>query len=175
MTINLTNFEYIDKGILLKFDRDFNHIKYIKLESKKFDLRDIKSESCKLDFERNEIKYSKKKDNLLLFTQETQDISTFVIIIIEEVDYKECYYSHLICNQSQLISNKNASNNTSNNANKQDLTEELLAKGMSMLLKDKMVDKMVDKGGIDKLTINKKKIDCPIKNENIFAQVSKKR
>ena len=199
MVIKLEFIENIDNGLKLKFNKSFKQIKFMKLEScQTLDFQE-------LDFERNEIKYSKEKDFILLFTQE---ISKFVIIVIEEIDRKQCYYSHYIQiknnNQSDTIKNENADSIDS----MKDITSELLAKGMSLILNKTSgqgtlnIDHVSGQGTLaePKLAFGKgtlnvdhvsglghvggqgsglkvkniNKIHCPIKNENIFAEVLKK-
>ena len=94
-----------------------------------------------------EIKYNKDKCNINLFISSQK----FFILLIKEIDHIPVIYSYYL-NLNQINNNYDVSNINSSQEN--------------ILLKAKE--------SLDTLSITSNYINCPIKNENIFAKITKK-
>ena len=213
-----------DNSIKVKFDRNFEQIKFVKMEC---------VGQGNMDCEEMEIKYSKPKDIINLFLNN----SRMIVILIKEIDNKQVLFSYYIEEQKQNneeVKIKQEENKVEAEQNKsvtptriitpkaarvtwtdefgnvhkeniplekpkdkvvqeqvvqeqvvqeqvvQEVVQEqvqeqvdqsiLLGHGLSILLKTQTTQAQT----INKQLINKQLIYCPIKNQNIFANVTKK-
>ena len=200
-----------DNSIKVKFDRNFEQIKFVKMEC---------VGQGNMDCEEMEIKYSKPKDIINLFLNN----SRMIVILIKEIDNKQVLFSYYIEEQKQnneevkikqeenkveaeqnksvtptrIITPKAARvtwTDEFGNVHKENIPLEkpkdkvvqeqvvqeqvvqeqvdqsiLLGHGLSILLKTQTTQAQT----INKQLINKQLIYCPIKNQNIFANVTKK-
>jgi len=91
MSIKVESYTVLENNIILKFNKSFTQINYIKLKSFS------KITNCgELDSEEFGIKYSKPKNTLNLFI--TSDCH-FLSILITNVDDNPLYYSYYLTNE----------------------------------------------------------------------------
>jgi hypothetical protein len=110
----------------------------------KMELLNHNSTDSTMESEEMEFKYTKNKSNINVFISS----KNFVILLIKEIDNIQVMYSYYL------------------NISKSSLKDEVLFSGLSSILKSQKINES---------TINcKKLIDCQIKNENIFAKITKK-
>lgn len=98
MSIKVESYTVLENNIVLKFNKSFTQINYIKLQS----FSKI-TDYGELDSEELGIKYSKPKDTLNLFI--TSDCH-FLSVLITNVDDKPLYYSYYLTNNDQISSAK---------------------------------------------------------------------
>jgi len=102
MSIKVESYKVLDNNIVLKFNKSFTKINYIKSQS----FSKISDTSVgELESEEFGIKYSKPKNTINLFI--TSDCH-FLSILITNVDDKQLYYSYYLTVGSHLqeINNK---------------------------------------------------------------------
>lgn len=100
MSIKVESYKVLDNNIVLKFNKSFTQINYIKCQSFS------KISGCgELDSEEFGIKYSKPKNTITLF--QPSDCH-FLSIVITNVDDKPLYYSYYLTVGSHLkeVNNK---------------------------------------------------------------------
>ena len=85
-----------DNSIKVKFDRNFEQIKFVKMEC---------VGQGNMDCEEMEIKYSKPKDIINLFLNN----SRMIVILIKEIDNKQVLFSYYIEEQKQNCVNEQES------------------------------------------------------------------
>jgi hypothetical protein len=95
MSIKVESYTVLENDIVLKFNKSFNQINYIKLQS----FSKI-TDYGELDSEEFGIKYSKPKDTINLFRQSD---CHFFLILITSVDDKPIYYSYYLINGTNKI------------------------------------------------------------------------
>lgn len=139
----------INNVINIHFNKSFKQIKFIKME--------LLNENCNdstMESEEMEIKYTKNKSNINVCISS----KNFVIILIKELDNVPVIHSYYL----------NISKTSSSSLCK----DEVLFSGLSTILKSQKINE----GSLATNVIdsNKKLIDCQIKNENIFAKITKK-
>lgn len=86
--MKINSYKISNNTIILHFDVSFTQVNYIKMES----VSSIDN-SGELECEEMEIKYSKKKNTLNLFTNESKNV---IVILITEMDKKSLCYSYYI-------------------------------------------------------------------------------
>lgn len=130
---------------MVYFDTPFKQINYIKMES---------VDNCgNLDCEEMEIKYSKRKNTLNLFTTGSSNI---IVLLITEFDKKDtCYAYHIKTTHKDTHKDTLPDNFDSN--------FDSIANGFTKLLKSGMGEEIQDQDHI-----------VPIKNQNIFAKIKRK-
>jgi hypothetical protein len=100
MSIKVESYTVLDNNIVLKFNKSFTQITYIKSQS----FSKISDTSVgELDSEEIGIKYSKPKNNINLFI--TSDCH-FLSILITNVDDKPLYYSWYLNELAKGTNNK---------------------------------------------------------------------
>lgn len=136
-------------GILL-FNKEFTHIKIQIIQNDTNENSNQKIKELLNDY--IEVKFSKSKRQLNVEINKTSDFFIFTII---EVDNKRVNKSFKVEN----ITNKSVTNEIANGI----VTNEIIQSGLSKLLQKSNV----------KINNNNKK-QCSIKNENIFAYITRK-
>jgi hypothetical protein len=137
----------INNVVNIHFNKSFKQIKFIKME--------LLNENCNdsaMESEEMEIKYTKNKSNINLCISS----KNFLIILIKELDNDPVMHSYYlnIPNSSSLCK------------------DEVLFSGLSTILKSQKINEGTLTTNV--IDSNKKLIDCQIKNENIFAKITKK-
>jgi hypothetical protein len=137
----------INNVVNINFNKTFKQIKFVKME-----LLNENSNDSTMDSEEMEIKYTKNKSNINVFISS----KNFITILIKEIDNVPVIYSYYL-NKLNISTNcENPFNSTIQN--------EVLFSGLSSILKSQKLNEYTEK----------KLIDCQIKNENIFAKITKK-
>ena len=137
----------INNVVNINFNKTFKQIKFVKME-----LLNENSNDSAMDSEEMEIKYTKNKSNINVFISS----KNFITILIKEIDNVPVIYSYYL-NKLKISTNcENPFNSTIQN--------EVLFSGLSSILKSQKLNEYTEK----------KLIDCQIKNENIFAKITKK-
>jgi hypothetical protein len=159
--MKVESYTVLENNIVLKFDKSFTQINYIKMQS----FSKITNYG-ELDSEEFGIKYSKPKDTLNLFI--TSDCH-FLSVLITNVDNKQLYYSYYL--------NDVGPNDTKLKDKSPVLSDVLESKknvkpSRFTLPKTIMNSKNYTRGVTDKK--ENEYIYTPIKNENIFAILKKK-
>lgn len=148
--MKIQSYDIENNTLVVYFDTAFKQINYIKMESSGSDL------SCgSLECEEMEIKYSKKKNTLNLFTNGSPHT---IVLLITEFDKRDTCYAYYI---------RSKSNDKGNAQNKDNIgvdNFDALAKGFTGLMKIGVSD--------DKTNDNQQ--ICSIKNQNIFAKITRK-
>lgn len=142
----------INNVINIHFNKSFKQIKFVKME--------LLNENCNhstMESEEMEIKYTKNKSNINVFISS----KNFVIILIKEIDNTQVIYSYYLNKLNTLPHYETQLNNNP-------IQNEVLFSGLSSILKSQKLNECA------KSFNNKKLIDCQIKNENIFAKITKK-
>lgn len=151
--MKLVSYKLLKETINLTFDKEFKQIKYLQFSSKENDNSD---NICELDCNKVEIKFSKAKSSINV----SKENCKFFIFYIKQIDNEKCNYVYYIKDDEQ--------NKETNNINEDESEDEdennLIGVGLSKLFS----------GGFEEKTIEKK-MECPIKNRNIFANIKKKR
>jgi hypothetical protein len=114
----------------------------------KMELLNENSNDSAMDSEEMQIKYTKNKSNINVFISS----KNFIVILIKEIDNVPVIYSYYL-NKLNIPTHYD---NTIQN--------EVMFSGLSSILKSQKINECIDK----------KVIDCQIKNENIFAKITKK-
>ena len=131
--------------ININFNKLFKQIKFVKME-----LLNENSTDATMESEEMEFKYTKNKSNINVFFSS----KNFVIILVKEIDNISVMYSYYLnISQSCSLGQEN----------------EVLFSGLSSILKNHHLHDCKDD-----YKDTKKLIDCQIKNENIFAKITKK-
>lgn len=141
----------INNVINIHFNKSFKQIKFIKME--------LLNENCNdstMESEEMEIKYTKNKSNINVCISS----KNFVIILIKELDNVPVMHSYYL-----NISNLSSSSSSL-------CKDEVLFSGLSTILKSQKINEGTLTTNV--VDSNKKLIDCQIKNENIFAKITKK-
>ena len=148
--MKIQSYDIENNILVVYFDTAFKQINYIKMESSGGD-----SECGNLECEEMEIKYSKRKNTLNLFTNGS---SNTTVLLITEFDKRDtCYAYYIKCKKSKGSIANSCMRNESDNF-------DALAKGFTTLLKKDISD--TSDMGNDKI--------CSIKNQNIFAKITRK-
>lgn len=166
--MKIINFTFSEDSLIVYFDVEFKQINYVKMESNGYSNHGV------LECEEMEIKYSKKKNLLKLFTNNTNDTNNIIILLITVFDNKDVCYSYYI---NRLDNNKpdannhlDTNNNSDTNNNENTMSNmDLMARGFTKLFKNEGEFHMNE----DKPTPLSLSI-FPIKNQNIFANIKKK-
>ena len=96
--MKINSYETLNNTIILHFDVSFKQVNYIKMES----VLSIDN-SGELECEEMEIKYSKKKNTLNLFINESTNV---IVILITEMDKRALCYSYYIRLENKNLSNR---------------------------------------------------------------------
>lgn len=143
----------INNMININFNKLFKQIKFVKMEL----LNDNSTDSTSMESEEMEFKYTKNKSNINVFISS----KNFVIILVKEIDNMPVMYSYYLIIENSSICKK----------------DEVLFSGLSSILKNQHLNVYKDDckdDYKDDCKDTKKIIDCQIKNENIFAKITKK-
>lgn len=155
--MKVTNFTFSDNRLVVYFDVDFKQINYIKMESIGNDYT--------LECEEMEIKYSKKKNTLNLFVHNGSKI---VVLLITIFDNKDVCYAYYMTRQINA------------NIGEKEDNMDMMTRGFTQLFKNGFGEN--NQSNIEKPSTiplqtstseNAVKV-CPIKNQNIFANIKKK-
>jgi hypothetical protein len=138
-----------DNTLTLSFDVSFRQITYVKMES------DEDTNCCHFECEQMEIKYSKKKNTLSLFIDNS---TNKIIIFFTKIDTRDTLFSYFIDIPQYRKSNAQETNTNA----------DLIERGFKKLMSGDI--KITQNNNDDKI----KTIVCPIKNQNIFAKVIRK-
>ena len=154
--MKITNFTFSDNSLIVYFDVDFKQINYVKMESQSTDSHGT------LECEEMEIKYSKKKNTLNLFIG---GVTNTIVLLITVFDNKDVCYSYYMKPKGEIHKDKQDKQDKQTNM-------DLMARGFTQLFKGEHCKSAeVDSSIIT--TENTVKL-CPIKNQNIFANIKKK-
>ena len=200
MKIQVLEYTVFKNRIVLRFDKTFQRINYIKMEQRDYNT----CNNCSLECEEMTIKYSKPTSTLNVFLhQDCQE----VVILITEIDNTEIHYAYkantgsaqntsdqrentIVQNTSDQRKNTIVQKETTKQQANQESNTDLMARGFQRLftgdikggivedkdlknIKDLGDDKNIRSGG--NLSATKQfSFLCPIKNQNIFAKVTKK-
>lgn len=144
--MKIKQYNFLPNSVVIHFDIAFKQINYVKMESSD----DVDLHGT-LECDEMEIKYSKRKNTLNLFINETTNM---IIVFITELDNKHVSYCYYIKRQNELLhSNVN-----------------FITNGLSKLLSNVKNDGDDDEKNPDENSITLH----PIKNQNIFAKIVKK-
>lgn len=145
--MKIESFTFFDNTLTLSFDVAFRQITYVKMESEE------DTDCCHFDCEQIEIKYSKKKNTLTLFVN---DSTSKIVIFVTKFDTRDILFSYFIDLQ-EYKKCKSQNRQPTTNA-------DLIERGFKQLMK----------GNTTQNNNVGKSITCPIKNQNIFAKVNRK-
>lgn len=157
--MKVTSFTFSDNSLIVYFDVDFRQINYIKMESQSNDSQGT------LECEEMEIKYSKKKNTLNLFISDT---ATKVVLLITIFDNKDVCYSYYMTRPNSGNKNDTLKPSSDNTLQSNNNGMDIMARGFTQLFKNN-----VEKDTTT-FTENFNIKVCPIKNQNIFANIKKK-
>lgn len=121
--MKIESYNIINNNLDIKFNKQFQQIKFVKME-----LPFSNTNTCQMESEEIEIKYSKRKSHINVFTLS----NNFTIIFVKELDKVDVMLSYYFNTNSHSNLNTNCIQNESSNTY------------------------------------------CSIKNENIFAKITKK-
>lgn len=147
--MKLEEYNITKNTLTLKFDKKFRQIKLLKLEF-------MDGNTNIMDTDNLEMKFSKEKQELILFIKEKV---VFVVLYISSIDNEDCnnaYYIKGMCSETETTCSETEMNMTG------------VSLGLSKLIKDKSGDFFSDNENINKI-----KNICSIKSENIFAEIIK--
>lgn len=149
--MKVESYEIRDNNIVLKFDKTFQQIKYIKMTQEKVQEANNFGE---LECDETEIKFTKQKNVLDIYNNNYK----LIVFLVKEIDNCPCYYSYFI---------------TIDNC---DMKNDLMETGLAMLFCKGTAD--IGKGNLSIISESENKIknsfECPIKNRNIFANIKRK-
>lgn len=149
--MKLEEYKILNNTLVLKFDRKFRQIRLVKLEL---------IDESKVDTDNIEMKFSKEKDEIMLFIKESMIFAMLYINMIDSEESNNAYYI------------KNDMKDEKNNIIKCDIKDSIGMGGMGdigMLIKSKAGDFFSNVGGGDGRRV------CLLKSENIFAEISRKK
>lgn len=141
--MRLEGYKILNNTLVLKFDRKFKHIKLLKLEL---------VEESKVEADNVEMRFSKEKDEIILFTRESM---VFTMLYVNMVDNEECSDAFYIKNERIEIKQE------------QNMGMNMGMEGLGVLIKSKAGDFFSKVEGVERRV-------CLIKSENIFAEINRK-
>jgi len=151
--MKITNFTFSNNSLIVYFDMEFKQINYVKMESQSQESHGT------LECEEMEIKYSKRKNTLNLFIS---DIANTIVLLITTFDNKDVCYSYYMNkhkDKQKVLEDKQTN-------------MDLMARGFKQLFKSQ--SNILDKEDNEFITAENTIKIYPIKNQNIFANITKK-